>query len=323
MPLQEAFVSVVAALSGPVADLEGRVAELAAVLAGRFTDYEIILVDDEAGAETTAAADRLLAAQPCLRVIRLTRRFGRQVAAAAGLDSAIGDVAVVLDLAQDPPGLVPALVARVRSGFGVVVGQAAVGDVAARPGRATSLAARLLRLDVGGHGATLLAFSRPALNAVTRVMQRRRNLGVVSGAIGFPLARVPYQRRPGGPPPRRSLFDRLRDARDTLVLHTTRPLRLVTGAGLLASALNLLYAGYVVAVNLFKERVAEGWTTLSLQISGMFFLVFIILTVLAEYLGKTLEESKGEPAYHVLEVKESAQSVARPDRLNVFDGRTG
>jgi hypothetical protein len=74
-------------------------------------------------------------------------------------------------------------------------------------------------------------------------------------------------------------------------------------------------------VLLLKRQVVEGWTTLSLQISFMFFLVFVILAVLAEYTGRTLQESQGEPMYHALEIKDSVVPIARSERLNVVDAR--
>jgi len=91
----------------------------------------------------------------------------------------------------------------------------------------------------------------------------------------------------------------------------------VIHVGLAASLINLLYVAYIVGIRLFKPHVAEGWTTLSLQTAGMFFFVFLILTVLGEYLGRVLIESKNRFPYHVLEDKRSSVMVPDEGRKNV------
>jgi hypothetical protein len=102
-----------------------------------------------------------------------------------------------------------------------------------------------------------------------------------------------------------------------VVTSSAHPLRLLAGLGLLASGLNLLYMIYVVAIFFLKDQVAEGWTTLSLQASGMFFLVFLILTALCEYVGRILEESRDRPLYYVVEEKNSNVLIADAERRNV------
>ena len=86
---------------------------------------------------------------------------------------------------------------------------------------------------------------------------------------------------------------------------------------MLASSINLLYASYVVAIFFFKERVAEGWTTLSLQSALMFFFVFLIMIVISEYIGHILVETLNRPLYYVLEEKNSSVLVVDEDRRNI------
>jgi hypothetical protein len=86
-----------------------------------------------------------------------------------------------------------------------------------------------------------------------------------------------------------------------LVRHSHAPLRLVTWLGCLASLLNAAYAVYVVGVHFVKHRVMEGWTTLSLHSSLMFFFTFLTLSLLTEAMGRVLETTSGRPLYHVLE----------------------
>ena len=103
------------------------------------------------------------------------------------------------------------------------------------------------------------------------------------------------------------------------VNHSIAPLRLVSMCGLTGSFLSLLYSLYVVAIYLFKQDVMPGWTTLSLQVSGLFFLVFIMLTLIGEHLGRLLDEAVERPLYHVREEQASAVMLSDLARRNVID----
>ena len=97
------------------------------------------------------------------------------------------------------------------------------------------------------------------------------------------------------------------------------PWRLVTCLAACASLLNVLYMVYVMAVNLVKRQVAEGWTTLSLQVSVMFLFLFTTLVVIAEYLAHTLEETKDRPLYHVAEEKGGPTALRDESKRNVVN----
>lgn len=317
----ELFVSVVAPVRNAAAALPARVAALEQTLARHFADYEIILVDDGSNDLTPAIIGRLLQRHAALRCIRLARQYGRHAAATAGLDCAIGDYTVVLNLDRDPVEAVPELIARARAGFDIVLGLGPSPRFRTRwHGRAARLVHRLFGYDPAIEAATMMAFTRPAATAVARSMRRRRNLAMVASSLGCPTATLPCRDVAIAGPPK-SLREYLSSAASALVLHSPRPLRLVSACGIAASLINVLYVGYILAVLMIKRQVVEGWTTLSLQISAMFFLVFVILAVLAEYTGRTLQESQGEPIYHALEVRDSTQPVARPHRLNIMDSK--
>src|SRR5437016_5152966 len=102
MALAETFLSVVAPLHNEAPHLDGSLRELVALLESRYANYEVILVDDWSTDGTAGLAERLVERLPCLRLIRLARQFGTNIAIAAGLDAAIGDYVLVIDLQHDP-----------------------------------------------------------------------------------------------------------------------------------------------------------------------------------------------------------------------------
>jgi len=101
-----------------------------------------------------------------------------------------------------------------------------------------------------------------------------------------------------------------------LVSTTQAPMRLVTSLCLFGAAANLLYSIYVISIGLFKADVAPGWVSLSLQQSGMFFLISLVLLVLGEYILHMASLSNEGPLYHVGQEFTSAR-MTRKEKLNI------
>ncbi len=101
-----------------------------------------------------------------------------------------------------------------------------------------------------------------------------------------------------------------------LLLSSHEPLRFLTVLAVGGALLNVIYSLYVLAVNIFKADVAEGWTSLSLQSSFMFFLLFLILGVLSEYIGRLFIHNQNRPFYLIAREKRSLV-LSRKDELNV------
>jgi glycosyltransferase involved in cell wall biosynthesis len=322
MAKADVFISVVAPLADDADVLEPFVREVSAVLEAGYANYELVLVDDGSHDQTPELVASLLRELRCIRYLRLSRRFGTEAAISAGLDSVIGDFVLVMQPSTDPPELIPAMVEKARLGKGVVFGVRT--DRSAEPGWA-SFGSRLFWwfgrgfLDVEvPEGATYFqCLSRSSVNALSRIKDRYRSLRLLSAGIAAAdtIDYEPLRRRRTFRS--RGLGKSIDLAVGIIVSQSTRPLRFVSGLGLLAGLLDLLYAGYVVAVYLTKTDVAPGWTTTSLQLSGMFFLLFVILAVLSEYVGRVLEESRGRPLYHAVEERNSNVMVRDVERRNI------
>ncbi|MCY2938981.1 MAG: glycosyltransferase [Planctomycetota bacterium] len=306
MSTKPQFCSVVAPFRNGERWLTGYVSECLAVLALHYRDYELILIDDGSTDATASTLQPLLDENPRLRLIRLTRAYGRDIALAAGLDSAIGELVVLTSPEFDPPEKLPALAEAARC-HGLATGVASV-----RPGE--SWVRRGARRLFQGLGQRYFAMGLPAdatrLQAMTRqvagaAIRARGNLPIfpvlpsVGGVTGTTLNYQPVARR--GAHWQRSWAEPVDRALALLVLNSHSPLRLAGWLGLAGAGLNLLVMVYVMVVNLVKNDVAPGWTTLSTQMSVMFFLVFLVQAVLGEYVGRTLELSRDRNVYQILE----------------------
>ncbi len=132
---------------------------------------------------------------------------------------------------------------------------------------------------------------------------------------GFTRRTLTYQLE-GAPPANRSFLARARDAITLTVSNSTAPLRIVSAVALTGALLNLFYSVYVVVVAFTKSNVQPGWTTLSLQQSGMFFLISIVMFLLTEYLAYMIRWAQSGPAYFLASEATSAV-LTRRQKLNV------
>lgn len=302
--------------------------EEALELLSRFVDdHELILIDDSSTDATVDRVHQLLEAHAGLRLIRLTRTLGFDIAASAGLDSALGDFVVVMDPIHDPIQRIPDFLSLAEAGPRVVVGlsnrsrphskTATFGAVAFR-----WLCRWLFGLSIDDYTSTFYVFPRAAVQSISRENVKVRYLPSLAFSVGFQKTIAPYVERSAIKNRPKLRFSEQVDRVAAYVLASNaNPLRLVTYLGLAGSGLNLAYAFYVVCVNVIK-KTAEGWTTLSLQVSGLFFLVFLILVLISEYLRHILEESRDRPLYHVLAEVSSGAPSASIERRNVVERST-
>jgi glycosyltransferase involved in cell wall biosynthesis len=312
-------ISIIIPLNDDSPLLEDIVTEIDHVIGKTYRFFEIVLVDDGSGDDTASAVQPLLKKIQRVRYLRLSRKFGRDVALSAGIESAIGDFVVTLDPRTDPIGIIPGMIDACRKTGGIVHG------IAENPASRSFLRESIggifrvycrkhLGVEIKRGVSDLRILSRQAVNALLQVREQSRYLRVLTLTLGYRHEFFPYQLTPrigGGREP--GWASEVSTAIDLLAANTRHPLRLVTVTGLLGAFLNLLYAGYVVVIYLMKTNVAAGWTTLSLQQSGMFFFVCLILAVLSEYVGTILGEVRSRPLYFI--AQESTSSVMLEDTV--------
>lgn len=323
MAASDCFISVVAPLYNDSAIVAAFMTEVMTVLQVSYTNYELILVDDGSVDDTAAKVTSLLNTYDCIRLIRLSRKFGTEIAIAAGLDSAIGDFVVIMLPESDPPQRIPEIVQQARNGYGVVFGvrKDRSGEPLWMRAGVTLFywsANRLFKLSLPKNATSFRVLSRQVVNAVTQIKDKSRYLRIFSSCVGYSSQSFLYQPiSPYGKRKTKGFFEAVSLALGIIVTNSTHPLRFVSWLGLIAGTFNVLYVGYIVAIYLFKKDVAPGWTTLSLQTAGMFFFVFLILTSLSEYIGRISEESKERPLYYILEERNSSILLADQERRNI------
>src|SRR4051812_43079121 len=189
-PETEIELSVVVPVYGCAACLRALVERLEAVLTPLVQSFEIILVDDRSPDDAWERIVTLAERHPAVRGIRLSRNFGQHAALTAGLAQSRGNWVVAMDCdLQDPPEIVPNLVAKAREGYDLVLARRVRRGHSLARRAAASLYFTLLRIfagaDLHGEYGTFSIVSRDVVNAFLRVNDIGRHYILVLNWLGF------------------------------------------------------------------------------------------------------------------------------------------
>lgn len=299
-------LSVVVPVKDEVGCLVALHARLSAVMAEVGEPWELLLVDDGSTDGSTELIAELAESDPAVRPVVLVRNFGHQIAVTAGLDRALGDAVVILDAdLQDPPEVIPELVAKWRGGGEIVVGVRTGREGETRFKRATArafyrLIRRLTDVDIPVDAGDFRLLDRAVVDALGGMRERNRFLRGLSAWTGYRTTTVAYQRAPrlagATKYPLRSM---LRFAVGAITSFSHVPLQLATLLGFLAAGLSGLAIPLVVVLRLVGVKGLGGQTTVLIAVLFLGGVQLVSLGVLGEYVGRLYDEARGRPLYLV------------------------
>ena len=315
--VQDIFVSVVVVVGPQSRYVETYLNRLTSTLKANYANYEIIVIANEARKEEIDEVKELLTELPCIRLIVLSKQYDLDTAIFAGLEVAIGDYVCTLDQTFDPSEVVPDLV-QSNQETDIIQGVSTVRLSGLGLGRRVFYwyNRKFMKVDIPINATYLMAFSRKAVNAITSSNRDHRHIRHLIRVVGFRSAHLKYAPISNAGK-KHSLRGGTVEALETITSYSTHPLRVISWLGAIAGFLNLGYAIYVVIVNLLRHNVAEGWTTTSLQLSGMFFLLFIAVVIISEYINRILSEQRNDQKYIVEDEFTSTISMNDTERKNI------
>jgi polyisoprenyl-phosphate glycosyltransferase len=282
-------------------------AELRGVMDRTGKPYEIIFVNDGSTDRTAVILRTLARHDRRVRVLGLSRNFGQQIAISAGIDRARGRAVIIIDAdLQDPPGVIPDLIAKWETGFEVVYGRRTVREKESAFKRASAwLFYRFLRrlsgVPIPADAGDFRLLDRTVCDALKSMPERHRFLRGLVSWTGFRQTEVPYQRRK-----RRAgtskypLWKMIGFALDAVTSFSHKPLRIASLLGILVSGAGFLYLLYSL-IRFLAGQAVEGWTSLVALLIVFNGFLFLIVGVLGEYVGRIYDEVKGRPLYIVNE----------------------
>ncbi|MSU72146.1 MAG: glycosyltransferase [Opitutus sp.] len=282
--------------------------------------WQAILIDDGSRDRSATLIRAQAARDPRFTLVELTRNFGFQSALSAGLARAAEfDAVITMDAdLQDPPELIPELVAAWRDGTEVVratrrtrseTGLRRLGFDAFH-----GLISRLTDYPMDPNTGTFGLLGREAVAAFQQLPERHRFFPGLRSWIGFPSVAVLYDRqeRAAGQP--QQTFRRLvRYALDAVFSFSSLPLRALTYSGMFVGLVGFCLGIYYVVKRLVDiERAPTGFTTLAALVLFLGGIQLIGIGVLGEYLGRIYDEVKQRPVYLVKSPRGLRPAPSRP-----------
>jgi hypothetical protein len=293
-------------------------------LASLVADYELIIVDNASNDESINTLKNLTgqSGYPNLQVYGLTQEVDSDTASWVGLESALGDFVAVIDPLLDDIGFLPTMLEKAVMGTDVVFANNLQKPRQSFAYRMAYSVFNILYKSFNGihldnEAPPYRLLSKRVVNFILQHPQPAITYRHLPASGGFARINMEYSAQPLS-----TYIKKLGESTNRgmrLIVSTTQaPMRLVTSLSLFGAAANLIYSLYVVVIGLFKTDVAPGWVSISLQQSGMFFLISLVLLVLGEYILQMARLSNEGPLYHVAQEFTSARMVSR-EKLNIED----
>ncbi len=268
---------------------------------------EFVCVND---GSADATLEKLLAARrkygDRIKIVDLSRNFGKEAALTAGIDYASGDAVIPIDCdLQDPVEVIPQLISKWQEGFEVVLAKRVDRSSDSYLKRQTAmlfyrLFNRVSDIDIPENVGDFRLMSRRAVEALKRLPERRRFMKGLFAWIGFKPAVVEYTRQNRVSGKTKFNYSRLLDfALEGIVSFSSIPLRWVLYMGLIIGTAAFVYAGFIVVRTFFYGIDVPGYAsllTVTLFLGGV---QLVGLGVVGEYIGRVYMEAKERPVYIV------------------------
>lgn len=268
--------------------------------------FELICVDDGSSDDTLERLVALTARDRRMRVLQLSRNFGKEAALSAGIDASRGNAVIPMDGdLQDPPALITQLVARWRQGADVVLARRTDRSADSFLKRKTAelfyrVHNRLSTVKIPENVGDFRLLDRSVVEALKALPERQRFMKGLFAWIGFKTATVDYTRpaRAAG----KSRFSGWRlwnFALEGITSFSTVPLRMWTYIGGVGALATFLYAAFIVLRTLILGVDVPGYASLLVAVLFLGCLQLLSVGLLGEYIGRVYLESKQRPIYIV------------------------
>ncbi|MGA7779433.1 MAG: glycosyltransferase family 2 protein [Paraburkholderia sp.] len=266
--------------------------------------FEVVCVNDGSRDSTLCKLLARSDADRRIRVIDLTRNFGKEAALSAGLDEAVGDVLVPFDAdLQDPPGVIVQLVEKWREGNDVVLARRSNRDSDSFLKRST--AAMFYRMHnavcdmhIPENVGDFRLITREVANALKKLPETRRFMKGLFAWVGYRTAVVDYVResRAAGET-KFSGWKLWNFALEGFTSFSTLPLRVWTYIGSVVALGAFVYAGFMIVRTLIQGVAVPGYASMLTVVLLLGGVQLIGIGVLGEYIGRIYAESKNRPVY--------------------------
>ncbi|MGZ9097647.1 MAG: glycosyltransferase family 2 protein [Micavibrio sp.] len=276
--------------------------------------FEILYINDGSRDQTLDLLKKIHAADSRVRIINLSRNFGKEAAMTAGLDHTRGDAVIILDAdMQDPPELITDLLKTWHDEKADVV----YGQRISRQGetwlKKSSAAAFYVvinwisRVDIPRNTGDFRLMSRRAVDALQRLPEHHRFMKGLFAWIGYKQVPLKYNREPRLAGKSKWNYARLLNlSLEGITGFSMTPLRMASLFGTGIAAFSFLFGALILAKTIFLGRDVPGYASLMVMITFLSGIQLLSIGLLGEYIGRIFNETKNRPLYLVDQVIETA-----------------
>ena len=268
--------------------------------------WRVLFIDDGSSDDSLNSMKHLHEADSRFGYLSLSRNFGKEYAVTAGLDHASADAVVVIDVdLQDPPELIPDMIAQWHQGYDVVYAtrKARHGESAAK--RVTAnwfyhIINAMSKIDIPKDTGDYRLMSRKAYSAVNQLRESNRFMKGLFAWVGFKQKQLYFEREPRAAGETKWNYPKLwRFALDGITSFSYMPLRFATWIGLTVAMMAFIYGCVIIARTLMMGAEVPGYPSLMVVMLFLGGIQLMALGIIGEYLGRMFSESKNRPLYLV------------------------
>ena len=279
---------------------------LSAVMDGFGCLWTVLYVNDGSTDDTLRALRGIREGDPHVALVNLSRNFGKEAAMTAGLDHADGDAIIVIDAdLQDPPEIIPALVAGWREGFDIVYAQRTARHGETWLKRTTAGLFYRLMADVGNarmprDTGDFRLMSWRVVEAVRSLREDHRFMKGLFAWVGFPSKGVPYERAARHTGTSKWSYWKLFNlAVEGYTSFSVVPLKLAGYLGLAVSLVSALFITQLLVRTVLYGNPVAGYPSLMAVVLFLGGVQLFNQGIIGEYLGRVFNETKQRPMYFV------------------------
>lgn len=270
--------------------------------------FEIVCVNDGSKDNTLEKLLELHKKDPRVKVVGLSRNFGKEIALSAGIDYANGEAVIPIDAdLQDPPELIPQLVAKWREGYDVVYATRTKREGETWLKKWTAhmfyrVIGKLTRFNIPKDTGDFRLMDRKVVDAIKKLREQHRFMKGLFSWVGFKQVSLPYCREPRFAGKTKFNYWKLWNfALEGITSFSFAPLQFATYFGLIVSFTAFIYGLYIIAKTLIFGNPVPGYPSIMVVMLFLGGVQLLTLGIIGEYIGRIYNESKRRPLYFVRE----------------------
>ena len=301
-------ISVVVPLYNESENIESLFTRLTPVLELLQTSFEVICINDGSQDDTLKKLIQLRQQNSAIKIVNLSRNFGKEIALTAGIDYASGAAVIPIDAdLQDPPELIAKLIAKWREGYDVVYAtrRSRQGETWLKKISAIAFyqtIGKMSRVPIPANTGDFRLLDRRVVEAIKKLPERTRFMKGLFAWVGYKQTSILFDREPRySGKSTWSYWQLWNFALDGIISFSFLPLKVWSYVGVTISIVSLLYALMLVVRTIIYGVDVPGYASLMVAILFLGGIQLITLGVLGEYLGRVYEEVKSRPLYFVRE----------------------